>query len=160
MQRNIITKRAGPSLLELEQGLRFSTLDLGTALENQPELFYRAAKRLAHALSERDTAKMLLEQEEAYATIACREDAVEKLTAAEVAAQVSINPGVIAARQAVNEASAEINKVSALKEAYTQRGYALKDIILLQQASGHFDTDDIKQELHQQRQAYHKKPGG
>jgi len=116
---------------ELEAALRIDEYALEGALREQPELFYRVSKAYALAISRRDAAKQALQDAEAEADLLVRGDAQEddrKITEGEVRAKVQTDGKVVRARDALNAQSELVGKLSALKDAFQQRSYALKDL--------------------------------
>jgi hypothetical protein len=133
------------SIEELEKGLLIDEHALDEALLRQPDAFYRVSKRLAIAISERDYAKQALEEEEARADAHIRESAAleskgdkkEKLTGPEVKALVALDKDVLRASKQLLHLRAQVGMWQALKEAFNQRSYALKDLVTLH-AMGYF----------------------
>lgn len=135
---------------ELELALGIDEHALEEALRSQPETFYRVSKALALVISRRDAAKQALSDAEASADLAVRDESREeesraardaaksgkdktgaskiKLTEGEVKARVQLDPAVVDARDVFAQLSEEVGKLSALKEAFQQRSYALKDL--------------------------------
>lgn len=135
---------------ELEDSLAIDEHALEEALRDQPETFYRVSKALALVISRRDAAKQALSDAEASADLAVRDESREeesraardtvrgkdkpapaskiKLTEGEVKARVQLDPAVVGARDVFARLSEEVGKLSALKEAFQQRSYALKDL--------------------------------
>lgn len=116
---------------ELEDALRIDEHALEEALRDQPPLFYRVSKAYALEISRRDAAKQALQDAEARADLAVRESAQaedRKVTEGEVRATVQTEGGVLEARDRMNRLSESVGKLAALKEAFQQRSYALKDL--------------------------------
>lgn len=135
---------------ELEDALAIDEHALEEALRDQPETFYRVSKALALVISRRDAAKQALADAEAGADLDVRDESREeesrvardtvrgkdkptpvskiKLTEGEVKARVQLDPAVVEARGAFARLSEEVGKLTALKEAFQQRSYALKDL--------------------------------
>lgn len=137
---------------DLERSLSIDEHALEVALADQPQIFYRVSKALALDISRRDAAKQALADAEARADLAVREEARNaeaqaaraalnrttkdkapapkvKLTEGEVTARVQLDDGVLAARERFNVLNESVGKLSALKEAFQQRSYALKDLV-------------------------------
>lgn len=157
----------GPSIDELEQGLRWTGADITGAHENQADLFYQVAKRVAIVNGERDSAKLYLAQVEARVATELRDTAEAekvKMTAAEVDQRVALDPEVQKIARVVLERTAEAAQLSALREAYVQRGYTIRDHILLQTQSGSAVdpanrlAEENRREMAQQRKDYRIPP--
>lgn len=118
-------------LRELEDALVIDEHALDEALREQPQLFYRISRAYALEISRRDAAKQALQDEEASVELDFRDDARErerKITEGEVKAHVQTDGRVVAARDRLARLSESVGKLSALKEAFQQRSYALKDL--------------------------------
>ena len=119
---------------ELEQALAIDEYELADARKKQPELFYRVAKAYALTISRRDAAKQSLQDAEARADLDVRRDAQQeerKITEGEVRAMVQVDPAVVQTRAVLSRLSEEVGQLGALKEAFQDRSYALKDLISL-----------------------------
>lgn len=122
------------SVEELEQGLRIDEHALDEALIAQPESFYRVSKRLALLTSRRDAAKQALAEEEARCDGQIRSDAAkekEKLTETEIKNMIRLDKDVGKAQTELNQLGREVGLLGALKEAFQQRSYVLKDLTSL-----------------------------
>lgn len=121
-------------LLELEAALRIDRDALDECLQQQPDLFERVAMRHVLTVSRRDQAKHRLEivQAEVDETIrmAARDDN-QKITEREVATQVLLHKDVEKAHKEYQRLSSFAMQWQALKEAYIQRSYVLKDLVAL-----------------------------
>lgn len=116
---------------ELEQALCIDEYALEQALREQPQLFYRVGAAYAMEISRRDAAKQALQDAEAESDLGVRRVAQEeerKITEGEVRAMVQIDGGVVRARARLNQLSESVGRLAALKEAFQQRSYALKDL--------------------------------
>lgn len=135
---------------DLEDALRIDEHALEEALRDQPALFYRVSKAYALEVSRRDAAKQALADAEAEADLAFREEARAeeqyaaerasktkgreggqskiKLTEGEVRAKVQTDKNVVRARDRLTERAEIVGKLGALKDAFQQRSYALKDL--------------------------------
>jgi hypothetical protein len=125
---------------ELEQGLSIDEHALEVAWQRQPELFYQVAKKLALAISMRDLAKRHVAEIEAEVEIDIRDDASEeekdgdrskKITDKEVIALVAKNKKVQGAYDRLAERTLEVGTLTALRDAFSQRSSALKDLVKL-----------------------------
>lgn len=129
------SKRGGQEPIEeLEAGLAIDEHALDEALVCQPDFFYRVAKRLALEISRRDAAKQALQDAEFEAEVAARraaEEAEKKVTDSAIRAVVQTDDAVRAARDDLMRLSESVGTLSSLKEAFTQRSYAIKDLVNL-----------------------------
>lgn len=132
-------------IADLEALLAIDENGLEEALRDQPTLFYRISKAYALEVSRRDAAKQALADAEARADLDIRDEAREdeatarrnkdeskiKLTESEVKARVALDGNVVRARDALASRSETLARLTALREAYQQRSYALKDLASL-----------------------------
>lgn len=121
-------------LESLEQGLRIDENALEEALQQQADLFYRVSKNLALLISQRDAAKQEREYTEAKADSYLRDDARnsdDKITEKEIESRKKLDTSVIKVSDKYLRLAAEVKQWEALKEAYLQRGYALKELVVL-----------------------------
>ena len=114
--------------------LRIDKHALDDELQEQPNTFFEVSDRLALEISRRDAAKTELQTVESIADknirwVASQEN--KKLTVQEIAAEVARDEEVINADRRVRDLSYNVNRLSALKEAFAQRAYALKDLASL-----------------------------
>lgn len=142
------------SIAELETGLRIDQNALDEALQFQPDMFYRVSKQLTLLISRRDYAKQELSEIQAEVSQEIRESAEidtkdkkpkTKIGVAEVDALVTLDKDVKKAHQALLELTREVGELTALKEAYTQRSYALKDLVALHIANYYSDSSQSNQ---------------
>jgi hypothetical protein len=119
---------------DLEKLLRIDRNALDEACIIQPDAFYRVAKRLALAISQRDQASMRLKETEAEVDGDIRHEAAvhdEKVTDKAVEARKRIDKKVLDAQDAYHEISNEVGRLTALKEAFQQRSTMIKAMIEL-----------------------------
>jgi hypothetical protein len=118
-------------LIELEKGLRIDEDALDEALLAQPDLFYRVSKALALLSSRRDAAKQEIGEAEAVADLqirtAARRDQT-KITNEQVASEKRLNKRVKRAIDQMLHLNSAVAQFGALKEAYQQRSWALKEL--------------------------------
>jgi len=132
----------GLDLAQFERALRIDRHALDDALEKQPDVFYRVANALALAISRRDLAKTRLQETEAEAEHEFRRSAArsgDKITEGEVKNAVRLDKGVQARQAKLHKLNTEVGQWGALKEAFTQRSYAIKDLSALYIASYYGD---------------------
>ena len=163
-----------PSIEELEQALSIEEHALEDECRAQPDSFYHVAKQLALVISRRDAAKQSLEEEEARADGDIRraaEQEDEKVTETQVKSMVKIDKAVVTARKSLSELNLKVGVLSALKESFQQRSYALSHLVDLyihnyygevksDHRSGDMKTADAnnaKTQLHQMRQRENEK---
>lgn len=147
---------------ELEASLRIDTFDLTSAAADQPELFYRVAKRLAQLKAEQDAMKLHLDEVEALAEVEIRDsiDAGAKPTVGQIAAMVKLRPDVQAAAHRVQVLSQSVGEVDALRAAYAQRKSSLSDLVELQRQAGQqMDPAEIKRDVAEQRRNHNHHKG-
>lgn len=126
--------RHEPTIEDLEHGLRIDQNALEDVCREHPELFYHVAKQLALTVSRRDEAKQRLQETEAEVDAAIRHDAEiegEKITEAIVKSRIIASKDVIRAQQKLLELNREVGQLSALRDAYSSRSYALRDMVQL-----------------------------
>lgn len=137
MVKRIAAKRAEPEaevyddFRELEDGLRIDEYALEKALRDQPVMFYRVANAYAMEISRRDAAKQALQDMEAEADLDARDQARkkdQKITEGEIRATIQTDGRIAQAQAALARRNEEVGKLAALKEAFQQRSYALKDL--------------------------------
>lgn len=127
----------------LQDELLIDEHNLDQELIGQPEKLYTIAQRLAIAISRRDAAKQALKEEEAHFALEFRNTARkegDKFTEKEVSDETDIDDGVIAAKNTLRECEFIVANLTALKEAYKDRGYALARLVDLWLAS-YFESD-------------------
>ena len=123
-----------PDLEDLEAGLSIDENALDDAVQHQPDFFYQVAKQLALAESRRDAAKQSVGDAEAHQDYVVRKAAANsegRTTEKQIEAQVRMSPEVMKATQVYLKLKEEVNLLSALKEAYQARGYALNKLVEL-----------------------------
>ena len=128
---------------DLEGALSIDENALDEAWQTHPDLFYRVARELAMAISKRDGAKKDKEEAEAYADAHIRHAAAmsdEKITEAEVKSKKQLDGKVRATETQLAVLNERVGLLSALKESYIQRSYALKSLVELH-TTGYFGTN-------------------
>lgn len=128
---------------ELEAGLAIDRGNLDEALIQQPEIFYRVSEQLVRVTSQRDAAKQALIETEAEVDqrlrVKARTDEIKK-TETEFASEKILHPDAKAARYKLNELTTQMGTLEALKEAYQQRSYVLKELTALYAANYFSDS--------------------
>lgn len=131
-------------LVQLEEGLQIDEYALDDALVTQPDSFYRVSKQLALLISRRDAKKQELAEEEAKADAELRETAVkhkDKVTETEVKNMIRLDRDVQKVSTEFLDLNREVGELTALKEAYQQRSYVLKDLVQLYIANYYTNAD-------------------
>lgn len=121
----------GKWFTDMASAIQIDRDTLDDCLIQQPQLYYEVSERLALAISRRDAQKEDVKVTESEVDEIVRQDAVDgekKITEAGVKAQVAQHKDVIAARKALSRLDTEIGRLSALKEAYSQRSHALREL--------------------------------
>lgn len=136
--------REEPTLQELEGSLEIDQDDLDSCLTRQPGLFNLVANQVITANSRRDTLKMQLEEVRAQLDQDIRQKAQEdsegdnapkmKLTETAIQNQLRTMPRLKEAQRELMTASTQAERWQALKEAYLQRSYMLKELVAIQLA--------------------------
>lgn len=132
-----------PTREDLEEGLKIDLNNLDEANQLQSDLMYRVGKRMAYALSRRDKADSNLKKVKAEIDAVIRRQAAEdevKTTETEIANRVLRNTLVIKATEEFQKLKLDYDLWSELKDAFSQRGYALNNLTQLHCAS-YFSAD-------------------
>lgn len=114
---------------------------LDDELVRQPQLMFEAGELMARALSLRDRAKDDLKRTTAAASSTVRGE-MDKATEAKVSAEVEQRRDVGEATDALRVATRLANEAQAVKEAFAQRGYVLRDLCSLF-ISGYFSSSSV-----------------
>ena len=115
---------------------------LDEALLLQPTAFYAVARQLSLLTSRRDAAKQDLAVVEATADADFRDDAAkrgDKITEREIESLKKRDGKVIEATRDLHILNQRVGEIGALKEAFGQRGYVLKDLVALHLAQYYGD---------------------
>lgn len=139
-------KRHTASLEELKKHLSLDKYALDDELEKQATVYYEICEAAASALSKRDTAKHQLELTDARLGDEIRTKAGrlgEKMTEAKLAQEVTCAEEHVQAYEEYLEAKHQADLWAALKEAFSQKGHALREMADLY-VSGYFAGSDIK----------------
>jgi hypothetical protein len=134
-------------LQQLEQKLMIDEHALDVALREHPDLFYKVASELALAISYRDEAKQELDQIQAQVDSELRKAALisdQKITETSIQSNKNVDKRVIAADDKFLEKRYNAAKLTALKEAYEQRSYALSKLVDLYLANYYSTQEDKK----------------
>ncbi len=115
----------------LEPLLQIDENGLDEALISQPDAYYRVSRLLTLQISRRDAAKQLVEEAEAEADLEIRsraQKADQKITENEIKSKKILDEDVKHAESELLALNRSVGQLQALKEAFTQRGYALKSL--------------------------------
>lgn len=118
---------------------------LDVELMQQSQNFYEVSAQYADAVNRRDTVKKELKEAEAAAYFRVKQallDAGDKATEAATEARVLQDEDCIDFREELLAANLEVEQLSALKDAFIQRSYVLKDLVALF-ISGYFADSAI-----------------
>lgn len=130
------------SLTELEAGLRIDKNGLDEALEQQPELYYRVSKKLVEETSQRDALKQEFEELEAETDEKVRmqfERDKVKATETEVKMVSRLDPKIKGLKQDMLRANRRVADLQALEKSFSQRSYAMKELVSLYVANYYGD---------------------
>lgn len=135
---------------ELEDALQIDEHALDEALIRQPDAFYRVSKKLAIVISQRDAAKQALQEEEAYADERARESipSGERVTDTAVKAIIRLDKKVMEGSDRLLKLNRNVGLLQALKEAFQQRSYVMKDLVSLYVANYYGDASGGRSETH------------
>lgn len=140
--RALAARDAMPNLRELAEGLSIDQHALDEALIKNGQLFHEIADACALALSRRDAAKDELKVTEAEVDQSIRVGMSKdgtKLTADNIMRMIIVHKDVVAATARLRNRDEDLARLTALKESYTQRSYAIKDLVSLHLAA-YFNT--------------------
>lgn len=135
-----MARRNQMTLEALESALRIDDTDIDRCLMEQPDLFYQTAIAAERAVSVRDEAKLRLEQKMAELDRSVREKAAaeeEKITEAGIRNKLMTLPRIKELNAAYLEAKEKAGKWAALKEAYRERSFMLRELVSRQIAQWH-----------------------
>jgi hypothetical protein len=117
--------------------LRIDPDDLDSCLVDQPGLFFHVAETFAQANSRRDAIKLELDEKTAKLDQDIRAKALkqeEKLTEAAIQARLRDMPVLQELQRDYLRARTEADTWQAMKEAFHQRSYMLRELVALQLA--------------------------
>lgn len=106
--------------------------DLSECLIRQPESYYHVADAHAMMVAERDSAKLDLEEAEAAEAKKIRALAAandEKLTEAGLRQELTLSARLQGLNNKLLELSAEVNAWAAMRDAFQQRSYMLRELV-------------------------------
>lgn len=127
--------------LDLTESLKIDRDALDECLVEQPSLFYQVAEAVAQANSVRDGLKLELEQAEAEADREIRDEAFRldnKVTEALINKRITSLPRIQTLQRRFLDAKTNAESKLALKEAFGQRSFMLRELVALDLA--HFQN--------------------
>lgn len=123
-----------------KQFLQIDKNDLDLCLVEQPEVYYHVSEELVKANAHRDAAKLELEELQAQKDKEIRENALkleEKLTETAIQNKLRTLPVIKEAQADFLEKRQTADQWSALKEAFSQRSFMLRELVALVIAQRH-----------------------
>lgn len=121
-----------PSITDFEEALLIDKFNLDEEIERQADLTYRVSQQVTLAISNRDQAKAELLLIESRIEMMIRRGAGDqRVTDKQVEARRNKHQKVVQARQALITAVQRVNQWSDLKEAFVNRGHALRNLVEL-----------------------------
>lgn len=119
---------------------------LDEELVRHPDLIFRVGEACAEAIAERDSLKEQLAVTDAELDAVVREELKdEKTTEAIVKNRIQVHPKHTAASDAYLNAKEKCDILAALREAFSAKGYALRELCQLYLAN-YYSQDSIKSE--------------
>lgn len=125
---------AKATLDDFKKHLQIDRNDLDTCLMMQPELYYGVSERLVHLTSERDSLKLHVEEETAAEDKRIREEAVryeEKTTESSIQQKIKLVKSIQKLQQDLLDKRREVDEFQAMKEAFSQRSFMLRELVAL-----------------------------
>lgn len=125
---------------ELESALKIDDANLNACLVEQSGYFYHVAASTASANAHRDTLKLVLEEALADLDQDIRAKAIaedKKLTESGIQNQLRQFPKIKELQRRCLEARLNAEKWQALKEAFSQRSFMLRELVALELAQVH-----------------------
>jgi hypothetical protein len=120
------------SVTQFRSRLRIDRADLDGCLMEQPELYYHVAEAHAFAVARRDRCKVDYEEAVAKHDDRIRSKAAdegERMTDTRTAHRIALVPEVQSLQRQWIESRAEVESLLALKEAFQQRSFMLRELV-------------------------------
>ena len=152
-ERINIDKTFDKQISEFREGLMIDEHALDRALVSGPQLFHDVCDAVALAISRRDAAKDELKVVEAEVDKTIRavyadDETKKKPSETQVANEVLLHRDVRDARKTLLRLQEEVERLTAMKESYNQRSYAVKDLVSLHLAAYFGETGgSIRKEI-------------
>jgi hypothetical protein len=143
---------------ELKGFLRIDKHQLDEELVQNPELLFRVSDAYISAIDRRDAFKNDLAVVEAEEDKRIRHDAEmaeEKITNDAVKAQILTSKKRVGVYNKYADAKLEADRLGALKEAFAQRGYAIRDLCQLY-VSNYFQENSVRSDAATDKIMYHR----
>ncbi len=115
----------------LKKYLLIDKSSLDDELAHQSEIFYRIAEAYVEAVAKRDMLKEDMATVDAMLDGQIRATAAEKITEAQVKSKIQLDPTHQAASNSYFDAKTRADLLGALKEAFGQRSYLIRDLCQL-----------------------------
>jgi len=134
------SKSSGETLDRYKEFLAIDKDALDDCLIEQPECFYHVARSLVLASSDRDAAKLAFEELQAKLDQDLRAKAIaaeEKMTESALQNKLRTLPAVQDSQRTYLEARQAADEWLALKEAFSQRSFMLRELVALYIAQRH-----------------------
>lgn len=128
---------------DLRQYLKIDKHALDDELVKHPSLFFKVAEAMTEAVAERDLLKEELAYTDAELDKQVRIILGDKATEAKVKGQVAIHKDHVYATSRYLEAKKQADMLAALKEAFHNRGYMLRDLAQLY-VNNYYSTDSVR----------------
>lgn len=132
-------------IADLEEALAIDEDALEESLKAQPDSFYRVAKALALESSRKDALKQYVDEAKASAYVDIKDQSRDdeiKLSEKEIDAKVRTDKLVVEAIDKLLRKTRLVNALEALEKSFTQRSYALKDLVELHLKNYYSDPSD------------------
>lgn len=145
-------------LEEFRSYLKVNKNRLDDELVQQPSLLFEVSEELLRAIDARDALKndlMVIEAEEDTRIRKAADQAEEKVTEGAVKAKVATSKKRQAAYATYMDQKAVADQLSALKEAFIARGYAIRDLCQLTVAN-YFQSNSIRGDAATDAVMYHR----
>src|SRR3990167_3773960 len=126
---------AASALEEFRRYLRIDADALDGCLTEQPDLYYHVAERYARVWAERDAAKLDVDELSAELDQEIRAEALEKdvkITEAQLQNKIRTTPSMKKVVRQLAELRTEADAWAAMKEAFQQRSFMLRELVSLQ----------------------------
>jgi len=133
-------------LEELKQHLAIDKTVLDDEVIRQPVLFYEISEQLTEAIAERDAAKEELAYADAELNSYYRnkhKNSTSRVTDSFIQSCIQTDEDHVAANKTWMDAKLKADKLLALKEAFQQRSYMLRDLVSLYSAN-YYESNSIK----------------
>lgn len=128
---------------DLRQYLKIDKLALDEELVNQASLYFKISEAYTEAAAERDLLKETLAYGDAKIEQDIRKELGDKCTEGKVKSLLTINEKHAEANGHYLDAKIKADRLAALKEAFHQRGYMLRDLAQLF-ISNYYGADSVK----------------